>query len=123
MGIGEIIDYLETMAEQLNRRAESLPWRRARHDQVEGLLALAAEVQGILVPVEPDSSFRRRLHGQLTLKGQSRPAKIETGLFQQHRKGILIGAAAVGSLASIAGVIVAYVLRHRQQDTSQIAAG
>ena len=115
--------------------------RRTRHDQVQGLLDLAEQLQGVLVPVEPDANFRRRLHGELILEAQRRPpyqrtilayhtgtvqrgeAEPGANLFQQHRKGILIGAAAVGSVASVVGVIIAFVLRHRQGRATHIATG
>jgi hypothetical protein len=57
------------------------------------------------------------------LEAQRRQAEQEIGLFQQHRKGILLGAAAVGSVASVAGVVIAFVLRHRQRGATHIATG
>jgi hypothetical protein len=39
----------------------------------------------------------------------------------QHRKGILIGAAAVGSVASVVGLVIAFVLRHRHKGATRIA--
>jgi hypothetical protein len=123
MRITELIDRLAPLADILNRRVKSLPWRQPRHDQVEGLLALASEVQAMLVPVEPDPRYRRRLHGQLVVRGPSPVVTVEEGLLHQRRKGILIGAAAVGSLASIAGVILAYALHHRHETASRVAAG
>jgi len=83
---------------------------------------LAEQLRGILVPVEPDANFRRRLHGDLILEAQSRQAQPEPSLFWQHRKGILIGAAAIGSVASVAGVVIAFVLRHRQGGTTHMTA-
>lgn len=85
-----------------------------RHDRVQGLLSLAEQLHGILVPVQPDADFRRQLHRDLILEAQRRQSEPEPSLFQQHRKGILIGAAAIGSVASVVGVIIAFVLRHRQ---------
>jgi hypothetical protein len=43
-------------------------------------------------------------------------------LIRQHKRGILIGAAAVGSLASIVGVVIAFVLRSKHQQASRIAS-
>jgi hypothetical protein len=93
-----------------------------RHEQIRGLLDLAEQLQGILVPVEPDANYRRRLHGDLILEAQRRQAKPIEGLFQQHRKGILIGAV-IGSVASVAGVILAFVLRYRHGRATHIATG
>jgi hypothetical protein len=94
-----------------------------RHERVQGLLDLAEQLQGILVPVAPDAHFRRRLHGELILEAQHRQAQPEGGLLQQHRKGILLGAAAVGSVASVVGVAVAFVIRHRHRGAPHIASG
>jgi len=93
-----------------------------RHDRIQALLALAEHLRAILVPVQPDADFRRRLHGELLLKAQDRTDEPQASLFQQHRKGILIGAV-LGSLASVGGVVLAFVLRHRHQRTSQVASG
>lgn len=93
-----------------------------RYDRIRGLLALAEHLHAILVPVQPDPDFRRRLHGELLLKAQDRTEESQVSLFQQHRKGILIGAA-LGSLASVAGVVLAFVLRHRHQRAGQVASG
>ena len=106
----------------LSARGHLLPWRRVRHEQVQGLLDLAGELQAILVPVEPNADYRRRLHGELVLRAQQRQAEPNQSMSQQRRKGFLIGAAAVGSLASIAGVVIAYMVRHRQQEAGNVAS-
>ena len=93
----------------------------SRHARVQGLLDLAEQLQGILVPVEPNINFRRRLHGDLVLEAQRRQTEQEVNPFIQHRKGILIGAAAVGSVASVAGLVIAFVLRHRHKGATRIA--
>jgi hypothetical protein len=93
----------------------------SRHARVQGLLDLAEQVQGILVPVEPNINFRRRLHGELVLEAQRRQTEQEVNPLVQHRKGILIGAAAVGSVASVAGLVIAFVLRHRHRGATHIA--
>jgi hypothetical protein len=99
--------------------------RAVRNEQIQGLLDLAEQLHGILVPVEPEGNFRRRLHGELVLEAQRWQAGEEPTMFQQHRKGILIGAAAIGigSAASVAGVIIAYVVRHRDSGAAHIATG
>jgi hypothetical protein len=91
---------------------------------VQALLDLAEQLQGILVPVEPSIDFRRRLHGDLILEAQQREAEPAPNLLQEHRKGILIGAAAVGSVASVIGVIIAFVLLYlRNGRATHTAAG
>lgn len=95
-----------------------------RNVQVKGLLDLAEHLHVLLKPVEPDPDFRRRLHGELILEAQQRQADLGIPtLFQKHRKGIILGAAAAGSAASIAGVVLALVWRHRQGRATHIAAG
>jgi hypothetical protein len=94
-----------------------------RNDQVQSLLDLAEQLQGILVPVEPKPDYRRRLHGELLLEAQGREVEPGPNRFQQHRKGILIGAAAVGSVASVVGVIVAFVWRLRHGRAAHTATG
>jgi hypothetical protein len=94
-----------------------------RNDQVRSLLDLAEQLQGILVPVEPRANFRRSLQGDLILEVQRREVVPEPNMFQQHRKGILIGAAAVGSVASVVGVILAFVWRLRHGRATHTATG
>jgi hypothetical protein len=64
-----------------------------------------------LVPVQPDPAFVRRVGKQLVATSSgSRKAMNE-----RTRKAVIIGAAALGSLVSIAsavGVII-YLVRHR----------
>jgi hypothetical protein len=93
----------------------------ARNNRVQGLLDLADHLRAILVPVEPDPNFRRRLHGDLILQGQRGQGEPEVSLFEQHRKGILIGAA-LGSVASVLGVVIAVVIRQRHRAT-HVATG
>jgi hypothetical protein len=118
----EIREILAVYADQLVRPDAAPGQWRNRHAQVQGLLKLAEHLQGILVPVEPDANFRRRLHGDLILEAQRRQAEPEKGLLEQHRKGIVIGAV-IGSIASVVGVILAFVLRYRHGRATHSAAG
>jgi hypothetical protein len=118
----EIREILAMHADQLTEPYASPGSGWTRHRQVQGLLDLAEQLQGILVPVEPEANYRRRLHGDLILKAQRRQGEPEVGLFQQHRKGIVIGAV-IGSVASVVGVILAFVLRYRHGRATRIAAG
>jgi hypothetical protein len=119
----QVRELLATHADQLVNLQAGPSISLAPNDRVQGLLDLADQLHGLLVPVVPDAHFRRRLHGDLILKAQRRQTESEEGLFQQHRTGILIGAAAVGSVASVVGVAVAFVLRHRHKAATRIAAG
>lgn len=93
-----------------------------RYERVRGLLTLADHLHAILVPVQPEPDFRRRLHGELILKAQARELAPQAGLLDQHRKGIIIGAV-LGSLASVAGVALALLLRQRHQRAENMATG
>jgi len=121
MDTREIREILAAHADQMMNPDTGSASNLGRHDRVQGLLDLAEQVAGLLVPVEPNIDFRRRLHGDLVLEAQRRQKKQEVSPFVQHRKGILIGAAAVGSVASVAGLVIALVLRQRHKGATRIA--
>jgi hypothetical protein len=121
MDMREIREILAAHADEIVNRDTKPPGGLSRHDRVQGLLDLAEQVSGLLVPVEPNVDFRRRLHGDLVLEAQRHQKKQEVSPFVQHRKGILIGAAAVGSVASVAGLVIALVLRQRHKGATRIA--
>ena len=109
----------------MNERAigHNPPVRRGtgRAHQVQGLLDLANELQGLLVPVQPTPAARRRVHDDLMAEAHKRLPGRGARLFQQYRTVILIAAAALGSLASIAGVVVAIVQRNRNARSTHAA--
>ena len=119
----EIREILAMQADELIGLRPRQKGRITRDDQVQSLLDLAEQLQGILVPVEPRTDYRRRLQGELLLEGQRREAEPGPNRFRQHRKGILIGAAAVGSVASVVGVVVAFVWRLRHGRAAHTATG
>ncbi len=109
------------MSERMIRKTESVRRGTDRTQQVQGLLDLAGELQGFLVPVRPADVARRRLHDELVTEARRRYPGRVARLFQQYRRVILIAAAAIGSLASIAGVIVAVTQRNRHTRSTQAA--
>jgi hypothetical protein len=117
----EVSDILAAHADHFYEPDSGPSRKLSRNEQVQGLLDLAEQLQGILVPVEPNAHYRRRLHGELLLEAQQRQLEPEVSLFQQHRKGILIGAAAIGSVASVVGVAAAFVWRYRHSRMTHIA--
>lgn len=119
----EAREVLAAHADGMEGRSASYRRSSARNEQVQGLLDLAEQLHGILVPVAPDAHYRRRLHGELILRAQDREPGGELSMFEQHRRGILIGAAAVGSVASIVGVVIAFFLRFRHGRAAHIATG
>ncbi|MFN2186093.1 MAG: hypothetical protein ACK2UU_19085 [Anaerolineae bacterium] len=121
MDTREIKEILAIHADQLVSADTAATSGLSRHDRVQGLLDLAEQVQGILVPVEPEINFRRRLHGDLVLEAQRRQTEQPVNPLVQHRKGILIGAATLGSVASVLGLVIAFVLRYRHKGATNIA--
>lgn len=113
MNSRELTEYLAAHADQLIGVRAPAGGGIPRTQQARDLIKLAEQVQAVLRPVTVDVTFRRRLHGDLVLEAQRRQAEPAASLFHQHRKGILISAAAVGSIASVVGVFVAFLLRWR----------
>ncbi len=124
---------IRQVAEGLIARAEPRAGLRLRPaaGRVPNLPDLVEQLEKTLVPIPPDPVFRQRLHEHLVREAWSYQTGcseasprvgLEDGLFRRHRKGILIGAAAVGSVASVVGVAVACVLRYRHSKATHIAA-
>jgi hypothetical protein len=99
------------------------PARSSPTATAQQLLDLAEQIRLVLVPLEADAHYRRRLKGELLLAAQQRPQRNESSPLPRHRTVLLIAAAALGSLASVVGVIIAVVVRSRHSRTSHIAAG
>ena len=89
---------------------------RLRH-RLEPLIATARLLKTFLVPMRPSSEFREGLReGLLTAAGQRPPAgSTQHPLWHEwraRRRELVIGAAAVGSAVSLAGV-AALIIRAR----------
>ncbi len=95
--------------------------RTARGEQIQGLLDLASQLQALLVPVQPSSSFRRRLHGELILESQRQTAVARPSGLTRQQRTLLIGAASIGSLVSVVGVIVAFIVHSRHGGATHAA--
>lgn len=90
--------------------------------ELEPLLCLAARVRAALVAVEPRAVFREELRDRLLIAARSqRPTPARNGLlaFPPQRREVIIGAAAVGSLVSVAAIFM--VVRSRSQAARQAA--
>jgi hypothetical protein len=122
----EWIEILATHADKLNaggnEEAEYLAALPEHQDTLEPLLALARKVKDALAPVEPDPAFcenlrlsllaaaHQRLASRLSLRAEgSTRAQRPVHLFRRHRKGILIGAAALCSVVSVAGIVAYWI--------------
>jgi hypothetical protein len=85
------------------------------HSRLAALFQLAERLQQSMQPVQPSAAFVRSLGQELVAS-----AKRQITLTKRLRRGALIGAAALGSLLSIASVVGAIVfvvarLRERAQ--------
>jgi hypothetical protein len=135
----EWTEILAAHADKLNARgkeeAEYLAALPERQDTLHPLLALARRVKDALAPVEPDPAFRKNLGlsllaaarqravSRLSLRAKgSAKAQHPVKLFRRHRKEILIGAATLGSVVSVAG-IVAYWIHTRSAKTHRALSG
>lgn len=84
------------------------------------LHALAMELRAALRPVAPRPAFRARLGRELAaMARRRRSVRIVMQRPPNYRRGLLIGAAAVSSAVSLAG-LVALIWRHRGR---QVAPG
>jgi hypothetical protein len=87
----------------------------AYRSELTPLLGIAERVKAALVPVEPSPAFEAGLKKDLLAAAIQRAE--EEGQKKRisflHRRGVLIGAAAVGSALSVAGIIAALLLRQR----------
>jgi hypothetical protein len=83
--------------------------------ELEPLLQIAERVKAVLVAVEPAPTFEAGLRQDLMAAAIRRAEEQEKQrrIFRLRRRGILIGAAAVGSALSVAGLVAALLLRQR----------
>jgi hypothetical protein len=117
----KLIEILATHADKLNagvnEEAEYLATLPEHRDTLQPLLAVARKVKDALALVEPDPAFcenlrlgllaaaLQRLASRLSSTKSQRPVH----LFRRHRKEILIGAAALGSVVSVAGIVAYWI--------------
>jgi hypothetical protein len=91
----------------------------AECDELSPLFQLAEHLRERLTPVRPSATFVRSLSKELAKNARRRVA-----LTKRVRKGLLIGAAAVGSLVSVAsvvGAIVFVIVRWRARSHTRAA--
>jgi hypothetical protein len=89
----------------------------AERDQLTPLFQLAERLHQNMQPVQPSAIFVRSLGQEL-----ANNAKHQVALTKRLRRSVLIGAAAVGSLVSIAslvGAIVFVIVRWRERAHTQ----
>lgn len=77
------------------------------------LAEMAERLQRTMMPVEPPTAFVRSLGQELVEAARRRRESVH-----RLRRGLLIGAAALGSAVSVAGVVAVVLLwRRRAQPT------
>lgn len=92
--------------------------RREKESLAPRLAEVAERLQRVMVPVEPPTAFVRSL-GQELIEASRRRQEAARRL----RRGLIIGAAALGSAASVAGVVALVLLRRRAHTEPQPAPG
>jgi hypothetical protein len=112
-------DILSTYADQLICGPSGRPV--GLDAALAGLMDLADLLHDLLQPVRPRSAYRERLRHRLLMAAQEQRTEPPLSPWRQHRVGLLIGAAALGSAMSVAGV-VAYLLRSRANHRDAQAA-
>ncbi len=81
------------------------------------LMEIAERLKETLVPVGPSEAFVRSLERELV-----EAARRQQATPPRFRRGLVIGAAAIGSVISLTGVI-ALILRHRRRLSPHPSAG
>ena len=116
-----LTEVLMAYADDLNKGAgkreiylEQVPGPR---DELEVLLDLTERLGRALVPVRPSLAFVNSLARHLAVGDGGKVGRSARGL----RRGIFIGAAAVGSVLSVIG-LVAYLVRNRMQVGTQVVS-
>ncbi len=90
-------------------------------EKLKPLLDTAEKVQWALKPVEPDPAFCQSLYEDLLAMARRKMTGEVPQSAKSHRKQLIIGAAALGSVISVAGAF-AYLIRSRAADTRSASA-
>jgi hypothetical protein len=88
-----------------------------RRGELEALLRLTDRLKQALVPVRPSATFVKSLARQWVRADCGEMPRTA----RDYRRGIFLGAAAVGSALSVIG-LVAYLVRNREQVKTQVAS-
>ncbi len=119
-------DILEAQADTLAEGGDDTPYLRLfphLRTRLVPLLSLARYLQHVLVPVHPSAQFRESLRaGLLTAARQRIPVAAAGGTAWRLQWEWIVGAAAVGSAVSLAGVAAFLIRRAQQRAASQDAA-
>ena len=101
-------DYLIGNKTQSESYLSLLPAYRA---ELAPLLQIAEQLRAVLTPVAPSPAFEAALRRDLLAAAMQRAEEQRVPFLR--RKGVIIGAAVVGSALSVAGIVAALVWRQR----------
>ena len=122
---GVLVEILAAHADQLNEGGGEgdayLAMFPAYREELSPLLATAGRVKEVLAPVRPEPAFREDLRKGLMAAARQRQAQVVVAPQGGRGRGILIGAAALGSVISVAGLL-AHLLRSRRGEKPQAIA-
>lgn len=94
----------------IGRPGETVRLTPDEAEQLRPLMDVAEHVKATLIPVEPSAAFVRTLGRELV-----EAARHQQTAARRLRRGLVIGAAAVGSALSVAGVVALIVMRRRSE--------
>lgn len=87
-------------------------------EQEATLVQLSERLQRWLVPVEPPPAFARSLKGELI-----EAARRQYQRAHRLRRILVVGAAVIGSIASVAGLTAFLIIRRRARAHPPVAVG
>ena len=108
MNAKRVVEVLAAHAEGLTGRPEAIQQIKVtneEHSRLAPLFQLAERLQQSMQPVQPSAAFVRSLGKELVDNAKRRAA-----LTRRLRRALVIGAAALGSIVSIASVVAASAL-------------
>lgn len=120
-----LIEILAAHAEQLKegqrKASDYLAMFPDYQKKLKPLLETAERVKEVLEPVEPVPAFCQSLYEDLLAMARRKMDGGVPQLARSHRKQLIIGAAALGSVVSVAGAF-AYLIRSRAAETRSASA-
>lgn len=104
------IELLSAHAERLTGHTDAGPLPSAQEEaRLRPLLRVAERLKGTMTAVKPPAAFVSRLGQELLDRAYHRREAA-----RRWRRGLVIGAAALGSALSVAGVVVTLILLRRR---------
>ena len=120
-----LIEVLTAHADQLNEGGGEgdayLAMFPAYREELAPLLATAGRAKEALAPVRPEPAFREDLRRGLLAAARQRQAQVVVVPQGGRGRDILIGAAALGSAISVAGLLARLLRSHRGEKPPAIA--